>query len=149
MQKQLDDLNVSYDKRWGIEKLQGILAEMNPMPSPAPEKQAEEQVKTKEEVAVAEITHKSPTTDDIIDGGERTDEGVTTKGGIFIPTQVLASMGKTTYKYKAECNDEKCSVYKIDARGSEQFVREYNIHLHGERFEQLAIQFCKKKTGNI
>ena len=136
LQAKLDELNVKYDKRWGVKRLEALL--------PVEEERVSEE---KIEKVVDEILKKDKLTlDEVLGETKRVDgDGAVTKSGILIPSEALMKIPRTPYEWRAECASDRCIVFK--KHNNRDFkVREYTKEAHGEDFAKLAQQIVDKNN---
>lgn len=137
LQAHLTGLNIPFDKRWGVEKLEKLL----PITTEQPFNYTDEQI---DEIAKEVSGQNTPTFDEMKKqvgltktfGGE-----LQTQSGLIVPPEALAHLHKTVYNYQGEHTDTSVRVYKVDQRGNKEFIREYSLDIHGKDYAKLAKQF--------
>ena len=141
LQAKLDKAGIEYDKRFGEKRLQALLEEHVPV-----EKKADEPVYSEAKIkAVEEKLSDAPIVEDLYEITTPVEDGRVTKGGIFIPGEVMRGMAKTGWVYVMDCTSSACNVYK-GYNGRREFVRTYSTTDQGENFKALAQQFVDKNN---
>lgn len=117
----------------------------------APDESKPEYTDEEIETIKDKLSEKKDTVEETLNKLEakRNDDGLmATPSGIIVPDAVLAGIKRAHHEHYIKEMTEKVTVYK-DVNGTPQFVREYELSIHGEGYANLAKDFCKKKNSEV
>lgn len=143
LKKALTEMGVKVDGRWSEERLRQEFDAIAPKPD-AP-------VYTESEIkrVADELSGKDARPIEEFKATlERNEDGkLQTKSGILIPDSMFAGKQRTSWAYSIKFLSGSCIVERMMYNGLKQFVREYSMTVHGDKYKELAEQFVFKKNN--
>ena len=144
LKQALEDKGVKVDGRWSEERLQKELDALAPVAEPAVV-YTEAKIKQVEE----ELSGKNARPiEDLKNTLTRNEDGKLQRAsGLLIPDSVFTGKTQTDWAYTIRYHDYSCVVERMMYNGFKEFVREYSLAVHGDKYKTLAEQFIFKKNN--